>query len=121
MILRALLDGGYLHGACLTVRGQTLAESVAAAPAVDGKVVRTPAQALSPNGGLVVLKGNLCPDGALIKVATKRIVTAAVLFLSGWAGASSGIGPLSSFPSWSLSQPTSTGSAGQRKIMSPGI
>src|SRR5262244_267131 len=69
VILRALLDGGYLHGECLTVRGQTLAESVAAAPAVDGKVVRTPEQALSPNGGLVVLKGNLCPDGALLKVA----------------------------------------------------
>jgi dihydroxy-acid dehydratase len=69
VILRALLDGGYLHGECLTVSGQTLAEAVAAAPAVDGKVVRAPAQALSPNGGLVVLKGNLCPDGALIKVA----------------------------------------------------
>ena len=41
VILRALLDGGYLHGECLTVRGQTLAASVAAAPAVDGKVVRT--------------------------------------------------------------------------------
>jgi dihydroxy-acid dehydratase len=75
VILRALLDGGYLHGECLTVRGQTLAESVAAAPAVDGKVVRTPAQALSPNGGLVVLKGNLCPDGALIKVAGLKALT----------------------------------------------
>ncbi len=69
VVLRALLDGGYLHGECLTVSGQTLAEAVAAAPAVDGKVVRAPAQALSLNGGLVVLKGNLCPDGALIKVA----------------------------------------------------
>jgi dihydroxy-acid dehydratase len=75
VILRALLDGGYLHGECLTVRGQTLAASVAAAPAVDGKVVRTPAQALSPNGGLVVLKGNLCPDGALIKVAGLKALT----------------------------------------------
>jgi dihydroxy-acid dehydratase len=75
VILRALLDGGYLHGECLTVRGQTLAEVVAAAPAVDGKVVRTPAQALSPNGGLVVLKGNLCPDGALIKVAGLKALT----------------------------------------------
>jgi len=75
VILRALLDGGYLHGECLTVRGQTLAASVAAASAVDGKVVRTPAQALSPNGGLVVLKGNLCPDGALIKVAGLKALT----------------------------------------------
>jgi dihydroxy-acid dehydratase len=75
VILRALLDGGYLHDECLTVYGQTLAESVAAAPAVDGKVVRPPAQALSPNGGLVVLKGNLCPDGALIKVAGLKALT----------------------------------------------
>jgi dihydroxy-acid dehydratase len=67
--LRALLDAGYLHGDCLTVCDKTLAEAVAVAPAVDGQVVRAPAQALSPNGGLVVLKGNLCPDGALIKVA----------------------------------------------------
>lgn len=69
VILRALLDGGYLHGECLTVSGRTLAESLATAPAVDGKVVRTTSQALSPNGGVIVLKGNLCPDGALLKVA----------------------------------------------------
>jgi dihydroxy-acid dehydratase len=69
VILRALLDGGYLHGECLTVSGQTLAESLAIAPSVDGKVVRATSQALSPNGGVVVLKGNLCPDGALLKVA----------------------------------------------------
>jgi dihydroxy-acid dehydratase len=75
VILQALLDGGYLDGECLTVSGQTLAEAVAAAPAVDGKVVRAPAQALSPNGGLVVLKGNLCPDGALIKVAGLQSLT----------------------------------------------
>jgi len=69
VILRALLDGGYLHGECPTVDGQSLAQALAPAPAADGSVVRSTAQALSPNGGLVVLKGNVCPDGALIKVA----------------------------------------------------
>jgi len=69
VILRALLDNGYVYGECLTVSGQTLAASLATAPDVDGKVVRATAQALSPSGGVVVLKGNLCPDGALLKVA----------------------------------------------------
>ena len=75
VILRALLDGGYLHGECLTLTGQTLAASLATAPPVDGAVVRTPDQALSPSGGVVVLKGNLCPDGALLKVAGLKSLT----------------------------------------------
>jgi dihydroxy-acid dehydratase len=69
VILRALLAGGYLHGHCLTVTGQTMAEALRLAPPVDGAVVRSTAQALSATGGVVVLKGNLCPDGALLKVA----------------------------------------------------
>jgi dihydroxy-acid dehydratase len=75
VVLRALLDGGYLHGECLTVGGKTLAETVANAPRVDGRVVRATDQALSPNGGVVVLKGNLCPDGALLKVAGLKSLT----------------------------------------------
>jgi dihydroxy-acid dehydratase len=69
VILRALLEGGYLHGECLTVTGRTLAESLATAPPADSAVVRSHHQALSASGGVVVLKGNLCPDGALLKVA----------------------------------------------------
>jgi dihydroxy-acid dehydratase len=69
VILRALLEGGYLHGDCLTVTGHTLAESLTTAPPADNTVVRTHHQALSASGGVVVLKGNLCPDGALLKVA----------------------------------------------------
>ena len=69
VVLRALLQGGYLHGECLTVTGQTIAETVADAKAPDGQVVRNAVAALSPTGGVVVLKGNLCPDGALLKVA----------------------------------------------------
>ncbi|MFN4004312.1 MAG: dihydroxy-acid dehydratase [Hylemonella sp.] len=69
VILRELLEGGYLHGDTLTWTGRTLAEEIAAAPDPDGQVVRRCRDALSPDGGLTVLKGNLCPDGALLKTA----------------------------------------------------
>jgi len=69
VILRALLDGGHLDGSCLTVTGATIAETYGAAAETDGAVVRPAAAPLAPDGGLAVLKGNLCPDGALIKVA----------------------------------------------------
>jgi dihydroxy-acid dehydratase len=69
VLLRELLASGHLHGDCLTLTGQTLAEAVAGAPAVDGTVIRPAAHPLSPDGGVVVLKGSLCPDGALLKVA----------------------------------------------------
>jgi dihydroxy-acid dehydratase len=69
VILKALIAGGFVDGACPTVTGQTLAESVAAAAPPDGQVVRALADALLPTGGVAVLKGNLCPDGALLKVA----------------------------------------------------
>lgn len=72
VVLRALLAGGHLHGDCPTVAGGTIAEIAAAARAPDGTVVRETAHALSPTGGVVVLKGNLCPDGALLKVAGLR-------------------------------------------------
>ncbi len=66
-VLKALLDRGALHGDCLTLSGVTLENALKNHPGADGEVVRrTP---LSPTGGLVVLKGNLAPDGALIKVA----------------------------------------------------
>jgi dihydroxy-acid dehydratase len=66
-VLKALLAHGALHGECLTLSGNTLKESLQSHSGADGEVVRrTP---ISPTGGLVVLKGNLAPDGALIKVA----------------------------------------------------
>jgi dihydroxy-acid dehydratase len=68
-VLKALLDGGHLHGDALTLSGRTLAEELAGQPAPDGDVVRSTAAALHPTGGVVVLKGNLAPDGALIKIA----------------------------------------------------
>jgi dihydroxy-acid dehydratase len=69
VVLRALHDGGYLHGECLTITGQTIAEIAGGARAPDGKVVRDANAAIMATGGVVVLKGNLCPDGALLKVA----------------------------------------------------
>ena len=64
-----MLDGGHLHGDALTLSGRTLAEDLADVPQPDGQVVRQVSQAISPTGGVVVLKGNLAPEGALIKVA----------------------------------------------------
>ncbi|MDB5898594.1 MAG: ilvD, partial [Ramlibacter sp.] len=69
VVLKELLAGGYLHGDCLTLTGETLAEALAAFPGPDGKVVRSRAEPIHASGGLVVLKGNLCPDGALLKIA----------------------------------------------------
>ena len=69
VVLKALLDGGYLHGDALALSGRTLAAELASLPAPDGDVVRATAAALHPTGGVVVLKGNLAPDGALIKIA----------------------------------------------------
>ena len=68
-VLKALLDGGHLHGDALALSGRTLADELAAAPAPDGSVVRPTSAPIHPTGGVVVLKGNLCPDGALIKIA----------------------------------------------------
>ncbi len=70
MILKILLDAGYIHGDCLTVTGKTMAENlrnIKFNPNQD--VVYLPTKPLSPTGGVVVLKGNLAPDGAVVKVA----------------------------------------------------
>jgi len=66
-VLKALLAHGALHGDCLTIKGTTLEEELRMAPGADGEVVRR--EPIMKTGGLVVLKGNLAPDGALIKVA----------------------------------------------------
>jgi dihydroxy-acid dehydratase len=66
-VLRELLP--LLHGDQLTVTGRTLAENVAGAPAPDGRVIRSHAEPLYPHGGTAVLRGNLAPDGAVIKHA----------------------------------------------------
>lgn len=69
VVYKELLDGGYLHGDCLTVSGRRFSEDVACAAEVDNDIVFPSADPILDSGGVVVLKGNLCPEGALIKVA----------------------------------------------------
>jgi len=70
VLMKALLDGGYLHGDCMTVTGKTIAENLKGVVFPTGQdVVHPTAQPLAPTGGLVVLKGNLAPQGAIVKVA----------------------------------------------------
>jgi dihydroxy-acid dehydratase len=69
VILKSLLDGGYLHGDCLTITGRLLAEELGTSAAPDGEVIRGCDAPLAATGGVMVLKGNLAPDGALLKVA----------------------------------------------------
>jgi dihydroxy-acid dehydratase len=75
MLLRTLLDGGYLHGDCLTVTGKTLAENLAGLVFdPDQPVIRDVKTPLSPTGGVVGLRGSLAPDGAIVKVAGMKIL-----------------------------------------------
>jgi dihydroxy-acid dehydratase len=70
MLMRTMLDAGLLHGDCMTVTGKTLAENlkdVKFNPKQD--VMVEVKNALAPTGGVVGLKGNLAPDGAIVKVA----------------------------------------------------
>jgi hypothetical protein len=70
VLMRALLDGGYLHGDCITVTGKTIAENLRKIRLPkDQDVVRPTKSPLSQTGGVVGLKGNLAPEGAIVKVA----------------------------------------------------
>jgi dihydroxy-acid dehydratase len=75
VIIGALIRDGHMHGDCLTVTGRTMAEEYAGAGAPDGQVVRDPATPIAPDGGVAILRGNLCPDGAVIKVAGLKSLT----------------------------------------------
>jgi dihydroxy-acid dehydratase len=68
-VLAALLKHGALHGDALTLEGKSLQSALESVVSPDGAVVRDGASALSATGGVRVLKGNLAPDGALLKVA----------------------------------------------------
>ncbi len=70
VLMKALLDGGYLHGDCITVTGKTIAENLADVVfPTDQEVVRPTSNPLTSWGGVVGLKGNLSPQGAIVKVA----------------------------------------------------
>ncbi len=70
-VLKLLLDGGLLHGDCMTVTGKTLAENLAVAPGFSPgqTVVHGFDNPLYPTGPLVILRGNLAPEGAVCKIA----------------------------------------------------
>ena len=70
VLIKALLEGGFLHGDCMTVSGKTIAENHKDIIfPTNQKVVYKTSDPLSPRGGFVGLKGNLAPNGAIIKVA----------------------------------------------------
>ena len=70
LLMKTLLDHGYLHGDCLTVTGRTIADNLKNVRwNPDQDVIRPADKPLSPTGGVVGLKGNLAPDGAIVKVA----------------------------------------------------
>ena len=71
VVMKALLDAGILHGDCLTVTGQTMADNLAhiAPPDPDGKVLRALDNPIHPTGGITILHGSLAPEGAVVKSA----------------------------------------------------
>jgi dihydroxy-acid dehydratase len=76
LLMKTLLDHGYLHGDCLTVTGRTIAENLEKVVWNDQQDVVYPANTpLSPTGGVVGLRGNLAPDGAIVKVAGMKTLT----------------------------------------------
>jgi dihydroxy-acid dehydratase len=72
VVMKALLDAGLLHGDVMTVTGRTMAENLAdiAPPDPDGKIIHATATPIHRTGGLLILKGSLAPEGAVIKSAS---------------------------------------------------
>src|SRR5213593_3825549 len=70
LLMKTLLDNGHLHGDCLTVTGRTIAENLKSVKWNDRQdVVRRAYDPITKTGGVVGLKGNLAPEGAIVKVA----------------------------------------------------
>ncbi|WP_246541073.1 dihydroxy-acid dehydratase [Mycobacterium spongiae] len=71
VVMKALLDAGLLHGDCITVTGETMAENLSAIapPDPDGKVLRSLSNPMHPTGGITILRGTLAPEGAVVKTA----------------------------------------------------
>jgi len=75
LLMKTLLDNGYLHGDCMTVTGRTIAENLKSVkwnPHQD--VVRPADNPITVTGGVVGMKGNLAPDGAIVKVAGMSVL-----------------------------------------------
>ena len=76
LVLKRLKQAGLLHEQALNVNGSTVGELAEQAAEADGqKVVHTVAEPLKPTGGLAILKGNLAPDGCVVKVAGQKRLT----------------------------------------------
>ena len=76
LLAQRLLEGGKLHGGTMTVTGKTIAEEAASAIETPGQDVILPVErALKETGGLVILKGNLAPEGCVVKVAGHERLT----------------------------------------------
>jgi dihydroxy-acid dehydratase len=70
LVARRLLDVGALHGSAVTITGRTIAEEASSAVETPGQeVVRPSASPLKSSGGLVILRGNLAPDGCVVKLS----------------------------------------------------
>ncbi|KEH09976.1 dihydroxy-acid dehydratase [Delftia tsuruhatensis] len=69
-VMKILLNAGLLHGDCITISGQTIAETLAGVPdePPNPQVIRPLSKALYPQGHLAILKGNLSPEGAVAKI-----------------------------------------------------
>ena len=74
-ILKALLKGGYLHADALTLDGSTIESELQDVAEPDGEVVRSCDAPIAEGGGLVILRGNIAPDGACLKIAGLKSLT----------------------------------------------
>ena len=76
LVAKRLIDAGLLKSECITVTGRTLKEEAATASETPGqRVIRRVDEPIKPTGGLVVLHGNLAPDGCVVKVAGHQKLT----------------------------------------------
>jgi dihydroxy-acid dehydratase len=70
ILMRTLLDGGFIHGDCLTVTGRTIAQNLEGVVFPENQeVIRPASNPITKTGGVVGLRGTLAPDGAIVKVA----------------------------------------------------
>ena len=70
IVIKELIDNGFMHGDCMTVTGKTLAENLEGVTLPENQDVVFPvSNPIHPTGGVVTLKGNLCPEGAIVKIA----------------------------------------------------
>ena len=70
IVIKTLFEGGFIHGECMTVTGKTIAENLKSVDFnIQQEVIRPYSNPFSSSGGVVGLKGNLAPEGAIVKVA----------------------------------------------------